>query len=213
MHVDSPELDRVLAVKAIAALAGFAALAACGVSLGGASMLAAAALMLVARTPSRNTLELVDWSLLGFFAGIFVVIAGVAHAGVLDRIFDVVAPVVTRGGYLGDLAFVVLVVVLSNVVSNVPLVLVALPWIGRLSDPASGYVLLAVASTLAGTLTLFGSVANMIVMERAGPHGETHFLRFLRFGVVLTATDLVLALGILAVERVTGIASWLGLAP
>ena len=49
-------------------------------------------------------------------------------------------------------------------------------------DPTWGYIMLAVASTLAGNLTLFGSVANIIVMEGAGPRGEIGFWRFLRYG-------------------------------
>ena len=111
---------------------------------------------------------MVDWTLLAFFAGLFVVVAGVAHAGVLERLFDAVAPMVARGDVVGDLAFIALIVVASNLVSNVPLVLVAVAWVPHMPDPTWGYVMLAVASTLAGNLTLFGSVANIIV-SRARP--------------------------------------------
>jgi Na+/H+ antiporter NhaD/arsenite permease-like protein len=102
-------------------------------------------------------------------------------------------------------------VVASNVVSNVPLVLVAVAWVPRMPDPTWGYVLLAVASTLAGNLTLFGSVANIIVMEGAGPRGEIGFWRFLRYGAVITAVDLALALGLLWAERAAGVMQLLGL--
>jgi len=201
----------VLAAKALGALAVFAGLAIAGVSLAGAAMTAAAGLMIVARTPPKQAFEFVDWQLLVFFAGLFVVIAGVAHAGVLGALFDAVAPAIGRGDVLGDLAFVALVVVASNVVSNVPLVLVAVAWIPRMPDPTWGYVLLAVASTLAGNLTLFGSVANIIVMEGAGPRGEIGFWRFLRYGAVITAVNLALALGLLWAERAAGVMQLLGL--
>ena len=206
-----PAIDRVLAAKALGALAVFAGLAIAGVSLAGAAMTAAAGLMIVARTPPKQAFEFVDWQLLVFFAGLFVVIAGVAHAGVLGALFDAVAPAIGRGDVLGDLAFVALVVVASNVVSNVPLVLVAVAWIPRMPDPTWGYVLLAVASTLAGNLTLFGSVANIIVMEGAGPRGEIGFWRFLRYGAVITAVNLALALGLLWAERAAGVMQLLGL--
>lgn len=206
-----PALDRALAAKALAALAGFALLALFGVSLAGAAMVAAACLMIVARTPPRRAFASVDWQLLVFFAGLFIVVAGIARVGLLDRLFGWLAPAIARGDVLGDLAFVGLVVLASNLVSNVPLVLVAVAWIPRMPDQTWGYVMLAVASTLAGNLTLFGSVANVIVMEAAGPRGEIGFRRFLRYGAVITAVDLVVAFGLLAVERAIGVPGWLGL--
>jgi Na+/H+ antiporter NhaD/arsenite permease-like protein len=152
----------------------------------------------------------VDWQLLVFFAGLFVVVAGVARAGLLDRLFELVAPIVGRGDLAGDLAFVALVVLASNLVSNVPLVIVAVAWVPRMPDPTWGYIMLAVASTLAGNLTLFGSVANVIVMESAGPRGDIGFWRFLRYGVVLTAVDLVVGFALLGGERWLGVPRWLG---
>ncbi|TMQ14563.1 MAG: anion transporter [Deltaproteobacteria bacterium] len=206
-----PALDRPLAIKALIALAAFSGLALAGVSLSGAAMSAAAGLMVVARVPPRRAFAAVDWQLLVFFAGLFVVVAGLAHAGLLDRLFDQLAPVIGRGDAAGDLAFIGLVVLASNLVSNVPLVLVAVGWVPHMPDPTWGYVMLAVASTLAGNLTLFGSVANVIVMESAGPRGEIGFWRFLRHGAVLTAVDLVVAFGLLALERALGVPRWLGL--
>jgi len=206
-----PTLDRALAIKALIALAGFAGLALAGVSLAGAAMVAAAALILVARTPPKRAFASVDWQLLVFFAGLFIVVAGVARAGLLDRLFDAVAPVVARGDVVGDLAFIALIVVASNLISNVPLVVVAVAWIPRMPDPTWGYIVLAVASTLAGNLTLFGSVANVIVMESAGPHGDIGFWRFLRYGLVLTVVDLAVGFALLGAERWLGIPGWLGL--
>ena len=206
-----PALDRALSAKALAALAAFAAMALAGVSLSGAAMVAAAGLMLIARVPPRRAFASVDWQLLVFFAALFVVVAGVAHAGVLDRLFERLAPAIARGDAAGDLAFVGLVVAASNLVSNVPLVLVAVDWVPRMPDQTWGYIMLAVGSTLAGNLTLFGSVANVIVMEGAGPRGEIGFWRFLRYGAVLTAVDLTVGFGLLAAERAIGVPGWLGL--
>ncbi|MDX2088244.1 MAG: SLC13 family permease [Kofleriaceae bacterium] len=205
-----PAIDRVLATKGLLALAAFAILAAAGVSLAGAAMCAAAGLMVIARTPPKVAFAQVDWQLLVFFAGLFIVVAGVAHAGVLDELFEVVAPTIARGDLLADIAFIALVVVASNVVSNVPLVLVAVGWVPQMHDPTWGYVMLAASSTLAGNLTLFGSVANIIVMEGAGPRGEIGFWQFLRYGSVLTIVDLTVAFAILYGERALGVLGWLG---
>jgi Na+/H+ antiporter NhaD/arsenite permease-like protein len=206
-----PAVDKKLATKGLVSLALFAGLALAGVTLAGAAMCAAATLMVLAGTGARQVFTRVDWTLLAFFGGLFVVVAGVAHAGVLQRVFDAVAPVVARGDTTGNLAFIALVVIASNVVSNVPLVLVAVAWIPHMPEPTWGYVMLAVASTLAGNLTLFGSIANIIVMETAGPRGEVSFWRFLRYGSVITIIDLAIAFGILALERAIGFFSLLGL--
>lgn len=206
-----PAVDQPLAVKGVIALALFAGLAFAGVSLAGAAMTAAAVLMVAARTPPKVAFALVDWNLLVFFAGLFVVVAGIANVGLIDDLFTAVAPVVARGDLAGDLAFIAFVVIASNVVSNVPLVLVAVRWIPDMPEPTWGYIMLAVASTLAGNLTLFGSIANIIVFEGAGPRGEIGFLKFLRYGIVITVVDLVLAFGILGLERALGVQALLGL--
>lgn len=201
-----PAIDKALTIKGLGALVLFAVLAFAGVTLAGAAVCAAAVLMVSAR--SRVPCEAfrhVDWPLLVFFSGLFVVVAGIAHAGVIDLAFHHVAPLIDRGDLTGDLVFIVLVVIASNIVSNVPLVLVAVAWVPHMHDPTWGYIMLAVASTLAGNLTLFGSVANIIVMESAGPRGEVGFWRFLRYGSILTIVDLVLAFGILFGERALGL--------
>lgn len=205
-----PAVDKPLAAKGLAALALFAALALAGFPLAGAAMTAAAALAIAARTPPRRAFAAVDWSLLMFFAGLFVVVAGLARTGLLASAFQALAPVLSRGDALADLSFIGLVVVASNLVSNVPLVVIAVTWVPSMPQPAWGFVMLAVASTLAGNLTMFGSVANLIVMENAGPRGEIGFWRFLRYGALVTAVSLLVMFAILAAERALGVMRWLG---
>lgn len=205
-----PPFDRVLATKALGALALFVGLALAGHGLPGAAMLAAAVLIVIARVPPRRILAKLDWSILVFFAGLFVVVAGLRATGLLEDAFARLAPVLARGDAVGDAAFVGLVTLGSNLVSNVPLVVIAVEWVPRLPDPTWGYVMLAVASTLAGNLTLLGSAANVIVLESAGPRGELGFWRFARYGAALTITSLAIAFAMLAVERAIGYAGWLG---
>lgn len=205
-----PAVDKPLAAKGLIALALFAGLALAGFSLAGAAMVSAAALAVAARTAPRRAFAAVDWSLLMFFAGLFVVVAGLARTGLLSSAFNSLAPVLARGDALADFAFIALVVVASNLVSNVPLVVIAVTWVPKMPEPSWGYVMLAVASTLAGNLTMFGSVANLIVLENAGPRGEIGFWRFLRYGSLVTVVSLIVMFGVLALQRALGLLGWLG---
>ncbi|TPV98079.1 MAG: putative transporter [Beijerinckiaceae bacterium] len=80
---------------------------------------------------------------------------------------------------------------LSNLVSNVPAVLILKPFIMNLPDPGRAWRIVAMSSTFAGNLTLIGSVANLIVAERAKKEGVTiSFLAYLRIGLPLTLASL-----------------------
>ena len=83
---------------------------------------------------------------------------------------------------------------LSNLVSNVPAVLVFKGFVPHLPDPPRAWLTLAMASTLAGNLTVLGSVANLIVVQRARQTVEIGFTEYARAGVPLTV--LTLATGI-----------------
>jgi Na+/H+ antiporter NhaD/arsenite permease-like protein len=84
--------------------------------------------------------------------------------------------------------------VLSNLVSNVPAVLVFKGFIAQLPDPVHAWLTLAMASTVAGNLTVLGSVANLIVIERARREVKITFWEYAKTGVPLTV--LTLAAGI-----------------
>jgi Na+/H+ antiporter NhaD/arsenite permease-like protein len=199
-----PEGDGLLRGKALGALLLFVTLAAAGYSLAAAAMLAAALLMLVARVAPRQALRRVDWELLLFFAGLFIVVHGVERSGALEHAFAALRPVIARGDWLGWLAFAGLTLVASNLVSNVPFVVIAVTWVPDLPDSRFGYLMLAVVSTLAGNLTLFGSVANLIVFEIARERQPIRYLEFLRYGAILTAATLAIALAILFALRALG---------
>ena len=84
--------------------------------------------------------------------------------------------------------------VLSNLVSNVPAVLLLKPFVGGLPDPATAWLVIAMASTLAGNFTVLGSIANLIVVEKAARRGVAiGFWDYFRVGAPLTV--LTIALG------------------
>jgi Na+/H+ antiporter NhaD/arsenite permease-like protein len=83
--------------------------------------------------------------------------------------------------------------VLSNIISNVPAVLALKPFVQGLIDQHRIWLVIAMSATLAGNLTLVGSVANLIVAERARAAGiEMPFWAYCRAGIPLTAITLAI---------------------
>ena len=129
-----------------------------------------------------------DWHLLVLFIGLFVVNHAFAEAGFADRAS---AALRASGVDLADMRFLFpATAVLSNLVSNVPAVMLLLP---HASHPLAGPVL-ALASTLAGNLLIVGSIANIIVVEQAGALGvRIGWRRHARVGIPVTLATLGLA--------------------
>jgi Na+/H+ antiporter NhaD/arsenite permease-like protein len=94
---------------------------------------------------------------------------------------------------------------LSQIVSNVPFVLLASQWMPLFKDPPLMWLSMALVSTLAGNLTIVGSVANIIVLDTAGEDGQIGFWRFLRYGALVTFCTTVLSLAVLYLERRAGL--------
>ena len=125
------------------------------------ALTAAGVLLTSRRMASRDVLALVDWQLLALFIGLFVVNRAFMDAGWMAMLLNALA---SHGVDLTrPEALFAATAILSNVVSNVPAVMLLLP---TATHPAAGPVL-ALASTLAGNLLLVGSIANIIVVEQA----------------------------------------------
>jgi Na+/H+ antiporter NhaD/arsenite permease-like protein len=198
-------VDRPLLAKALSALAVAVGGFLLGFDLAWTSLLAGALCMAIAGRAPREALQKVDWPLLVFFAGLFVVVGGVNRAGVAEWLYERLAPALGQGPVRQVLVFSGFSVAASQVVSNVPFVILAGQWIPRLADPRLLWLATALAATLAGNLTVVGSVANIIVLELAGSRGRIGFWRFFRIGAVVTSVTLVAALGILLAERAVGL--------
>jgi len=150
-----------------------------------AAVTAATALLVWANRPPRAALEAVDWSLLLFFAGLFVVVAGFVKAehDLLERWAGALG---TRVSLARVIRVSLATLVGSNLFSNVPFVLIMSHWVKQMSHPQFIWMLLALTSTFAGNLTLFGSVANVIVAQSAQPGVPLGFGDFMRAGVPIT---------------------------
>ncbi len=147
-------------------------------------------LMTSRRLASRRILALIDWQLLVLFVGLFVVNDVLAASGTLAELFGALQ----AGGL--DLSrpapLFVGTAVLSNLVSNVPAVMLLLPIAGH---PLAGPIL-ALSSTLAGNLIIVGSIANIIVIDQAARMGVAITWRdHARVGVPVTLVTLAIAAG------------------
>lgn len=162
-------------------------------------------LMLLHRSDTRQLWARVDWSLLLFFAGLFVVVEGLVSTGAPDAFFLRYPLWSADAGPGAWLRLSGIFLLGSNVVSNVPFILVVSEQMARLPDPRVGWELLAMASTFGGNLTLLGSVANIIVAEAARDVGGIGFWDYLRVGLPLAT--LTTLLGTLWVLLATGLLS------
>ena len=149
-----------------------------------------AAVLLITRTVEpRKVYDEIDWGLLVFFLGLFTIVGGAERAGLVASLLH---PVETWN--LERLPiFAGVTAIFSNLVSNVPAVMLLKSFVPGFANPHRGWLGLAMASTLAGNLTITGSVANIIVVEGARAEGvHIGFRDYLRLGAPLTVATLVL---------------------
>jgi len=144
---------------------------------------AGAAMMLITRTREpRLVYDEVDWGVLIFFVGLFLIVGGAENAGMAEGLLRL-----ARAMNLQNLGILTVVTAaLSNVVSNVPAVMLLKEVVPRFGNAHAGWLMLAMASTLAGNLTITGSVANIIVVERAREEAKITFGEYFRVGLPIT---------------------------
>jgi Na+/H+ antiporter NhaD/arsenite permease-like protein len=153
------------------------------------SLAVGAWLLATRRVRPEKVYREIDWPLLVLFVGLFVVVGGFEHAGLDRRLLAYAGEVRSWGTHV----VVVLTAVLSNVVSNVPAVMLLKPVVLQAADPARTAMLVAAASTFAGNLLTIGSVANLIVLEQARRAGVTiSFWQYARVGVPVTLVTLAM---------------------
>ncbi|MGH7787082.1 MAG: SLC13 family permease [Candidatus Binatia bacterium] len=187
--VAAPPLDGGQAAKGVATLAALMAVFLFTTWPRDVAALAAAGVLLLSRRlASRAMLALVDWPLLILFIALFMVNHALAQSGALAAIQGGLAAAgvdLQQPGWLFAVT-----VILSNLVSNVPAVMLLLP---SAQTPIAG-PLLALASTLAGNLILVGSIANLIVVDQAAHLGvHISWREHARAGIPITILTLAIA--------------------
>jgi Na+/H+ antiporter NhaD/arsenite permease-like protein len=200
-----PAFDPRLAGLCLSVLAAILVGFCLGHSLAWTSLFGAAVIVLLGRRTPRRLLGQVDYVLLVFFAGLFVLVYGVGKAGLAERLFVALRPALGSTPLQQIWVFAGFTTALSQLVSNVPFVLLASQWMPLFADPPLTWLSMALVSTLAGNLTIVGSVANIIVLDTAGPDGRIGFFRFLRYGAVVTLLTTLASLLLLYLERRFGL--------
>jgi Na+/H+ antiporter NhaD/arsenite permease-like protein len=198
----APPVDRKLMALTLTVVAGVVVAFFAGLPMSWSALTGAALVMALSRREPREALDKVDFILLLFFASLFVLVYGVHKEGWAASMHDLFSPLSDGGGPLRESAgFAILTLVASNIFSNVPFVMLARHWVPQLQEVELGWHVLALASTLAGNLTLLGSVANIIVFELARDRDRIRFGEYLKVGVPVTLASLTLGLGALWLEH------------
>jgi len=181
--------NRALVIRALLATLILIALFFAGVVPAKAAIIIGGLLLLTRRVKSRRVYAEIDWSLLLMFTGLFIIVAGAERTLLTPDLFATISrlrldsiPVLS-----GTMA------VLSNLVSNVPAVLLIKPFVAQLKDHDTAWLVIAMASTLAGNFTVLGSIANLIVVQRAAVSGVViGFWDYFRVGAPLTVITLAI---------------------
>ncbi|MER3432014.1 MAG: anion transporter [Leptolyngbya sp. ERB_1_1] len=175
-------LFKPLLIKSLITTAALLTAFLIGIPTAEATLIAAAGLFITRRVDSDRFLRRVDWDLLVMFSGLFILTEGVQKLGLLNGFSTFVH---------NPFSILTVTTLLSNLVSNVPAILLLHHLIPQPNTQT--WLLLAASSTLAGNLTLLGSVANLIVAEAVKKSGSAlTFWEHLRFGLPLTIITLTL---------------------
>lgn len=155
----------------------------------------------------------VNWELLVFFSGLFVVIEGLQMTLIPGQLLDQVESFMNVETFSGVVAFTIIVTVGCNIFNNVPLTLliglafsdctfvdgeeVCVRFMDSIGDPDLAWILLAWVATVSGNLTLMGSVANLIVAEEGKHYFEMSFSYYSKFGFPVTVVTLFTGVAII----------------
>jgi Na+/H+ antiporter NhaD/arsenite permease-like protein len=198
--ISDPVLLRRSAVIIGATLVGFLFHGPLGYEPATVALLGATALMLVARMDPESILREVEWPTLFFFVGLFMLVEGVVHVGIIDALaqglFDLTA---------GDVAVTTLGLlwlsgIASAIVDNIPYTATMIPVIQGLASAGLEieplWWALALGACLGGNATIIGASANVVVANLAGRAGHPiTFRSFLPYGVLVTLESLVISTG------------------
>lgn len=180
---DDAKIYKPLLIKSIIAVCVMLILFVCNVDVVIASLISASILLVTRRIKPEKVFREVDWSLLVFFASLFVITGSIVYNGIDRELFSIFKGTIFQNYfyYSGS------VVILSNAVSNVPAVMMMSPFIQRMENSQVYWIITAMSSTFAGNLTIIGSVANIIVVEVARKKGiNISFMEFMKSGSIVT---------------------------
>jgi Na+/H+ antiporter NhaD/arsenite permease-like protein len=146
-------------------------------------------------TDPRDVISRVDWGTILFFAAMFIAMKAVWDGGVLQPLISAALP--SYQGTAADLlAITALSLALSQILSNVPFVNLFSAYLTEIGADAKAWLTLAMASTVAGNLTLLGAASNIIILEVLEKKYSTTvtFFEFLKYGAAVTVVNIAIYL-------------------
>jgi Na+/H+ antiporter NhaD/arsenite permease-like protein len=189
---DARLIDRGLVARALVLFGGALVAWLAGLSLPVVAIAAGALMIVIGNRDPAAAFAKVEWSLLLFFGSLFVVVRGVESAPVFVDLTARAASTLHGAPWHDAVVTSAAMTALSNLVSNVPAVILWRPVVPHLPNARFIWLVMAMSSTFAGNLTLLGSMATLIVAERAAAHGvHLRFGDVLRAGVPVTLLTLV----------------------
>ncbi len=196
---DRPRLI-IMIILLIATFAGFMLTGICDFELYQVALVSGALSLVIVMTSSPKdavwVAKRVDWHILLFFIGLFILIGGAFDSGLITDFIEDIA--LFSEGTPNPLGLSVFTVILSNLVSNVPAVMLTAQIMP--SADTMTWIVLAASSTLAGNMTLLGSAANIIVAERSERYGiRVDFVRHMLIGILVTVVTVAVMLLCIAV--------------
>ncbi|HEU5410033.1 MAG TPA: SLC13 family permease [Candidatus Acidoferrales bacterium] len=166
-----------------------------------------ALILIIGRVKSENIYRRLNWELLLFFAGLFVVMQGFENSGAVAYLINFFTPGFTGSIHAQLFSVSGIMLVLSNLVSNVPAVLLVRPLINQFPNAHFLWLVVASTSTLAGNATPISSVANLIVLQLAASGASANtagtrirFSEFVKVGLTVTILTTLAAIAVLAAE-------------
>ncbi len=192
--LDRPLIGTALGLFGLAFVAWLA-----GASLPLVAIAAGALMLALGRRDPTPALAKVQWSLLLFFAALFVVMRGLERSGAVGFINAEGTQAIELGGRWTTAAAVSgVMLVLSNLISNVPAVLLWKNVVPTLPNPGLVWQVMAMSATFSGNLLLIGSMANLIVAEGAEQRGvRIEFAEYAKVGIPVTLATLAWGITVL----------------
>ena len=203
--------DRPLMIRALLVLgltiAGFLAHSALGWEAATVALLGATVLMIIGPLDAHEALRDIEWNTLFFFIGLFMLVEGVVHVGIVGGVADALADATAGRPELAMVGLLWFSAVASAVVDNIPYTATAIPVVERLVQsglaPDPLWWSLALGACLGGNLTIVGASANIVVANLAARDGyPITFMQFFRYGSVVVLVSLLISTAYLWVRYV-----------
>jgi Na+/H+ antiporter NhaD/arsenite permease-like protein len=144
-------------------------------------------LLITRRIKPEKVYALIDFRLLVLFTGLFILIGSLESSQLSKEMLHYIGNLSTKNLWLLTL----MSCILSNMVSNVPAVMLYKPMLTMTGAGELSWLTLAMSSTLAGNLTILGSIANIIVIESASPRVKIGFWEYSRIGIIVTTLSII----------------------